>query len=255
MTIKEINELFKNTKDENLEKLCNQFCEDNRTGVQKILASAEGRIKKFEKELLEYEARLALDESFHNKKRILVGIDEVGRGPLAGPVVACAVILPYDVDLFGIKDSKKLSKEQREIFYEKIMEQAISVGIGLVEHDEIDKINILQATFKAMREALLDLKMDYDVIAVDGNLKIEYITCEQHTITKGDDKSVVIAAASIVAKVTRDRIMNKYSEEFPQYDWNSNKGYGSQKHYDAIKEHGITPLHRKSFLTKIVVHW
>ncbi|MEG1637857.1 MAG: ribonuclease HII, partial [Cellulosilyticaceae bacterium] len=175
-------------------------------------------------------------------------VDEVGRGPLAGPVVACAVILPYECDIRGLKDSKKLSEEKREELYDIIYEKALYVGVGMVGPEEIDRINILQATFKAMREALGSIKAAYQIVGVDGDKIIPQVEVTQHAIIKGDDKSAAIAAASVIAKVTRDRMMKEYAVAYPVYDWESNKGYGSNKHYDGIRAYGITELHRKSFL-------
>lgn len=231
-----------------LDKALKAFEEDERTGVKKLCITHRKRYDKQQELIKAWHLRQSFDAYFHEDKKILVGIDEVGRGPLAGPVVAAAVILPDTCHLVGVRDSKKLSEEKREALYELIMAQALGVGIGRVEAQEIDEINILQATFLAMKKALENLQKDYDLILVDGDKIIPSISKEQHAIIKGDDKSAAIAAASIVAKVTRDRLMQAYHNTYPGYDWASNKGYGSQKHYEGIRAYGLTPLHRKSFL-------
>ena len=181
----------------------------------------------------------------------ICGIDEVGRGPLAGPVVAAAVILPKDCDILYINDSKKLSEKKREMLYEEIMEKAVSVGIGMAGPECIDEINILQATYEAMREAISNLKVKPDVLLNDA-VTIPGVDIKQVPIIKGDAKSVSIAAASIVAKVTRDRMMVEYDKEYPGFDLASNKGYGTQKHIDALKMQGPTPIHRRSFIGNFV---
>ena len=175
----------------------------------------------------------------------IAGIDEVGRGPLVGPVVASAVILPETFYLPGINDSKKLSEAKRELFYEKIIEEAIAVGTGVVHNEEIDQINIYEATKKAMITAVAHLSQQPDHLLIDAmelNLPIP-----QLSIIKGDAKSVSIAAASIVAKVTRDRMMKEYAKEYPHYGFEHNMGYGTSVHLDALHVYGVTPWHRRSF--------
>jgi len=188
------------------------------------------------------------DLTFENKypDKIIAGIDEAGRGPWAGPVVAGAVILDIDKIPNGLNDSKKLSKIKREKLYEEII-QSHDYSVGIVDEPVIDEINILQATKLAMKQACLNLKAKADVILVDGNQKIEVegVFCEN--IIKGDSLSLSISAASIVAKVTRDRLMEDLSSKFPQYGWASNSGYGTKQHQEAISSHGITKHHRKSF--------
>lgn len=183
----------------------------------------------------------------------IAGIDEAGRGPLAGPVVACAIILPEDLNIIGINDSKKISEKKRLILYDEIYKSALSVGIGMVTCTVIDEINILKATFEAMRVAVNDLALKPDLCLVDGNLEVPNLNFAQKTIIKGDSKSLSIAAASIIAKVTRDTMMEKYDELYPQYDFKSNKGYGTKKHIEAILEYGTCPIHRTSFLKKISI--
>ena len=183
----------------------------------------------------------------------IAGVDEVGRGPLAGPVAAAAVILDLSSPIDGINDSKKLNAKRRDELYEKIMAGGCAYGVGIVSPDEIDKINILQATFLAMRLALEKLEGLYDIVLVDGNQLISGIDKKlQRTVVGGDGVSANIAAASIVAKVTRDRIMDELHERYPMYDFNGNKGYGTKKHMAAITEYGLSPVHRRSFCSKCV---
>ena len=179
------------------------------------------------------------------------GIDEVGRGPLAGPVVAGAVILPLDCNILYINDSKKLSAKKREELYPIILEEAVSVGIGMVSPQRIDEINILQATYEAMREAIDKLSIKPDILLNDA-VTIPGVSIRQVPIIKGDGKSISIAAASIVAKVTRDKLMEEYDKIMPEYSFASNKGYGTAAHIAALKEHGPTPIHRKSFIRNYV---
>ena len=180
----------------------------------------------------------------------ICGIDEVGRGPLAGPVVAGAVILKPDTEILYLNDSKKLSEKKREALYDEIMEKAAATGIGIVSPARIDEINILQATYEAMRMAVEDLGVRPDLLLNDA-VTIPGITIPQVPIIKGDAKSISIAAASIVAKVTRDRLMVKYDGIYPEYGFASNKGYGSPMHIEAIKKYGLTPIHRKSFIKNL----
>ena len=181
----------------------------------------------------------------------ICGIDEVGRGPLAGPVVASAVILPKDCDILYINDSKKLSEKKREMLYDEIMEKAVAVGIGIVGPELSDEINILQATYEAMREAISKLSVQPDLLLNDA-VKIPGVTLPQVSIIKGDAKSASIGAASIIAKVTRDRMMVEYDSIFPEYGFAANKGYGTAIHIAALKELGPTPIHRRSFISNFV---
>ena len=181
----------------------------------------------------------------------LCGIDEVGRGPLAGPGVACAVILPKDNQILYLNDSKKLSASKREELYDVIMREAVSVGIGMRSPERIDEINILQATYEAMREAVSKLDVMPQVLLNDA-VTIPQITIPQVPIIKGDAKSVSIAAASILAKVTRDHMMVEYDTLFPEYGFAKHKGYGTAAHIAALKEYGPTPIHRRSFIKNFV---
>lgn len=181
----------------------------------------------------------------------ICGIDEVGRGPLAGPVVAGAVILPKNCDILFINDSKKLTEKKREELYDVIMEKAVACGIGMVSPERIDEINILQATYEAMRLAIHNLSVRPTLLLNDA-VTIPEVDIKQVPIIKGDAKSISIGAASIIAKVTRDRLMVQYAEIYPQYGFESNKGYGSKTHTEALKKYGPTPIHRRSFIKKYV---
>ncbi len=224
------------------------YREDDRGGVQKIVTTAEKRLEKYTAELERTES-IKKYEKEYEAFTYICGIDEVGRGPLAGPVVAGAVILPKDCDILYINDSKKLSAAKRDELYDEIMEKAVSVGLGFVGPERIDEINILQATYEAMRQAISKLEPQPDLLlndavtipGVDENII-------QVPIIKGDAKSLSIASASIVAKVIRDRMMVEYAKEYPQYGFDGNKGYGSKAHIDAIKEIGPCPLHRRTFI-------
>jgi len=178
---------------------------------------------------------------------VIAGVDEAGRGPLAGPVVAAAVVFGNDIFIEGVNDSKKVNEKKREYLFDKIISSAVSYGIGIVDNEEIDRINILQASLKAMKIAVSKLSIPPDLILIDGNKSFISET-RTKTVVKGDSKSFAIAAASIIAKVTRDALMVKAAEEFPYYYWQKNKGYPTKKHIEAVLKHGPTPLHRKTFL-------
>jgi len=189
--------------------------------------------------------KIAYEEGY----QLVAGIDEAGRGPLAGPVVAAAVILPPGYLNSEINDSKKLSAAKREELYEIINKEAVAIGMMVVDADIIDRVNILQATLQAMRDAVLELPTSPDFLLIDGNQRVPILT-PQKPIVKGDALSISIAAASIIAKVSRDRIMEMYHRQFPQYNFQQNKGYGTKEHLDAIKQFGICKIHRKSFHVK-----
>ena len=180
----------------------------------------------------------------------ICGIDEAGRGPLAGPVVAGAVVLPKDCRILYVNDSKKLSEKKREMLYDVILNEAVSVGVGIVSPERIDEINILNATYEAMREAINNLTVKPDILLNDA-VTIPGVDIEQVPIIKGDAKSLSIASASIIAKVTRDRLMYHYDELYPEYGFAKHKGYGTKLHTDVLKEIGPCPIHRKTFITKI----
>jgi len=190
----------------------------------------------------------SFDKQFYDMGfRALAGVDEAGRGPWAGPVVASAVILPCNVSLQGLDDSKKLSPKKREEIFEQINRSALAVGVGIVDHEKVDTLNILQATLMAMRQALNSLKIKPDLVLVDGNIRVPGVEYEQRSIVDGDQKSAAIAAASVIAKVTRDRIMLEFAKEFPQYGFENHKGYGTKEHQEALASFGPCRIHRKSF--------
>lgn len=224
--------------------------QDERLGIQKLVEQAKRKLQKLEEErariyqLSEYERQYAA-------YTYICGIDEAGRGPLAGPVAAGAVILPKGCEILYINDSKQLSPKKREELYDKIMEQAIAAGIGLVSPQRIDEINILQATYEAMREAINNLGIIPDILLNDA-VTIPGVSMKQVPIVKGDTKSISIGAASILAKVTRDRLMVQYDREYPGYGFASNKGYGSSEHIAALKRLGPCAIHRKTFITHFV---
>ena len=194
-----------------------------------------------------------IDKEFFNMgKKYVCGIDEAGRGPLAGPVVIASVILPEDSMIEGVNDSKKVTEKRREKLYDQILQEAISYGIGIIDQEEIDKINILQATKKGLTEALKSMNKKPDVILVDALTGIDTLGIPYKSIIKGDATSYSIAAASIVAKVTRDRIMREWDKVYPEYGFERHKGYGTAKHIQAIKEYGVCPIHRRSFTKNFV---
>jgi len=224
---------------------------DKRSGVRELVAKARKRMEALEKERLRTQ-KMKVYEREYAAYGAICGIDEVGRGPLAGPVVAGAVILPADCEILYLNDSKQLSEKKREELYDIIMHDATAVGIGCVSHERIDEINILQATYEAMREAINKLSVKPDILLNDA-VTIPDVDIRQVPIIKGDAKSVSIAAASIVAKVTRDRMMVAYDKQYPEYRFAENKGYGTAVHIDAIKQYGPTPIHRKSFIRNIMI--
>lgn len=250
MRIGEIKALFREAEVSQLDELIARFEEDERAGVVKLCEAAKKRKQAFEEEVKRTFQMKEYERKYENC-RYICGIDEVGRGPLAGPVVAAAVILPKDVDIYYLNDSKQLSEKKREALYDEIMEKAIAVGIGFADEKCIDEINILQADYVAMRDAIKQLGVTPDVLLNDA-VTIPEVDIEQVPIIKGDAKSVSIAAASIVAKVTRDRFMVEMDEKYPGYDFAKNKGYGSANHITRIKEVGPCPIHRRSFIKNFV---
>lgn len=194
----------------------------------------------------EYEARAA-----ENGYTAVCGVDEAGRGPLAGPVCAAAVILPQGLVIEGLNDSKKLSEKKREMLYDKVTENALAWSVAFASEAEIDEINILQATFLAMKRAVKGLNVKADYALIDGN-RMPPLDINGETVIKGDSLSMSIAAASIIAKVTRDRLMLEIDKEYPQYLFSQHKGYGTALHYEMLEKHGISPVHRRSFLKKIL---
>ncbi len=214
----------------------------------------EEKRRKQEEKLARERARLEVMRTYEREYQgygAVCGIDEVGRGPLAGPVVAGAVILPSDCEILWVNDSKQLSPKKREALYDEIMEKAAATGIGMVSPSRIDEINILKATYEAMRMAVENLGVRPDVLLNDA-VTIPDVDIFQVPIIKGDEKSVSVAAASIIAKVTRDRLMEEYDKVIPGYDFASNKGYGTKAHIAGLREHGPSPIHRMTFIGKYV---
>lgn len=206
-----------------------------------------------EKELERLTNLKEIEEKLHSQGiEYICGIDEAGRGPLAGPVVVAAVIMPKDSMIEGVNDSKKVSEKKREVLYKKITEEAIAWGVGIIDQKEIDRINILNATKEGLTQAVVSLEQRPDMIVVDALTGIDTLGIPYTSIIKGDAKCYSIAAASIIAKVTRDRIMRQWDEIYPQYGFEKHKGYGTAMHIAAIKEHGICPLHRLSFVKNII---
>ena len=206
--------------------------------------------EKLEKELARLKSMSVYEEQYASCSYIC-GIDEVGRGPLAGPVVAGAVILPKDHTILYLNDSKKLSEKKRELLYDEIMEHAVATGIGMVGPARIDEINILQATYEAMRMAIENLQVKPDVLLNDA-VTIPEVEIPQVPIIKGDAKSISIAAASIIAKVTRDRLMKEYDQVIPGYDFAGNKGYGTKAHLEGLRRLGPSPIHRRTFIRNYI---
>ncbi len=245
-TIGEIKKILAGAEITELAEVMKQFEADERAGVQTELKKAAVRIRKYEAELQRTYA-ISEYERKYSDYTYICGIDEVGRGPLAGPVVAGAVILPKDCDILYINDSKQLSEKKREELYDIIMGKAVAAAVGYASVERIDEINILQATFEAMREAISKLPVSPDILLNDA-VTIPQVDIRQVPIIKGDAKSISIGAASIIAKVTRDRLMTEYDHIFPEYGFASNKGYGSAAHIEAIKRIGPCPIHRRSFI-------
>lgn len=227
-----------------------KYSEDERSSVKALVKKAQKTLSDYAAEI-ERTKQMKIYEEKYSDYEFICGIDEVGRGPLAGPVVAGAVILPKDCDILYLNDSKKLSEKKREELYDIIMEKAVAVGLGYNSPERIDEINILNATYEAMRMAVGELKVTPTLLLNDA-VTIPGLSQRQVPIIKGDAKSISIAAASIVAKVTRDRLMVEYDKVYPEYGFASNKGYGAQMHIDALKKYGPTPIHRRSFIGHFV---
>ncbi len=233
-----------------MDEFINEYKSDERPGVQALVEKAGKKLEKYIAELARIEGMKEYERKYADFK-LICGIDEVGRGPLAGPVVAGAVILPKDSCILYVNDSKKLSEKKREELYDIIMREAVSVGLGCIDNERIDEINILQATYEAMRQAISKLDRQPDLLLNDA-VTIPGVAIKQVPIIKGDAKSISIASASIVAKVTRDRLMVEYDKKYPEYDFASNKGYGSAGHIEAIKKYGPTPIHRRTFIGNFI---
>lgn len=250
-SIKEIKLLLEQTEKEQWHALFSQYRTDERAGVQKLIASYEKKLAKFHKEQERLEKMLEFERKYGDTFSCICGIDEAGRGPFAGPVVAGAVILPVGLKIEGLNDSKQVSPKRREELYDIIMDQAVSVGVGMASPGRIDEINILQATYEAMKHAVEDLDVVPDLLLNDA-VTIPQIPIRQVGIIKGDGRSLSIAAASIIAKVTRDRMMVDYDEIYPEYGFAKNKGYGSKEHIEALKKYGPCSIHRSTFIHNYV---
>lgn len=251
MKIGEIRDLLQAAEDQMLPDFIARFESDERSGVRQLVQRAQKRLDALEKERERLMAMHQYEEQYKDCQAIC-GIDEAGRGPLAGPVVAAAVILLKDCEILYLNDSKQLSAKKRELLYDEIMEKAVSVGVGYATPQRIDEINILQATYEAMRQAVNKLSVCPDILLNDA-VRIPGLSMQQVPIVKGDAKSVSIAAASIIAKVTRDRLMMEYDKAMPQYHFAANKGYGSAEHIEALAVYGASPIHRRSFITHFKV--
>ena len=249
-SISAIREIFAAASETELPALYLEYEEDSRAGVQNLIQKYQKQEEALKKER-ERTEQMKIYEHKYEDLGWICGIDEVGRGPLAGPVVAGAVILPRDSKILHVNDSKQLTAKKRDELYDVIMREAVAVGIGYASPARIDEINILQATYEAMREAISKLSVKPDVLLNDA-VKIPQVDIRQVPIIKGDAKSVSIAAASIIAKVTRDRLMEEYDKVLPGYGFASNKGYGSAEHIAALKEIGPSPIHRQSFIGHFV---
>ena len=247
---KAIKELFDNTNVNELNELIDRYKNDSRKGVSDCIIKAQNKIEKYNKELLRIK-EMKIYENKYCDYSYIAGIDEVGRGPLAGPVVACCVILPKDCDILYINDSKKLSAKMRQTLAQEIKEKAIAYSIGVASPERIDEINILQATYEAMQSAVKSMKVTPDLLLNDAVI-IPGLPQKQVKIIHGDAKSISIAAASIVAKVYRDEMMEEYHKVFPEYNFDSNKGYGSAAHIEAIKKYGPCPIHRNTFIKNLL---
>lgn len=247
----EIKRILQAATIEELPEFVKEYSADEREGVRKLAETAAKRLAALERERQRIETLRVYEEQY-GACDYICGIDEVGRGPLAGPVVAGAVVLPKGCRILYINDSKQLSEKKREELYDVITREALCWAVGYASPERIDRINILQATYEAMREAVGNLHPEPDILLNDA-VTIPGISIPQVPIIKGDAKSISIGAASILAKVTRDRMMQKYDEIYPEYGFSGNKGYGSQGHMEALRRYGPTPIHRKSFLKNIVM--
>lgn len=250
-SISEIRAQLQATAEDELSAFIAEYETDDRGGVQGLVETARRRIAALERERARTEALKAYEKKYGDQYQLICGIDEVGRGPLAGPVMAGAVILPRDTEILYLNDSKQLTEKKREELYEVIAEKAVACAVGSASPQRIDEINILQATYEAMREAIGKLVPAPDLLLNDA-VRIPLVEIPQIPIIKGDAKSVSIAAASIYAKVTRDRLMMKYEEQYPGYGFASNKGYGSREHIEALRRLGPTPIHRQSFIGNFI---
>lgn len=249
-SIAQIRQEFEQAQERDWDTLIEKYTPDARIGVRGIVKKYEKKKETLKKERLRLEAMRRFEHEYEYLGYVC-GIDEAGRGPLAGPVVAGAVILPRDCEILWLNDSKQLTGKKREELYDRIMDQAVAAAVGMAYPERIDEINILQATYEAMREAISRLSVRPQVLLNDA-VRIPGTEIMQVPIIKGDAKSVSIAAASIIAKVTRDRLMCEYDKVMPQYGFAGHKGYGSAAHIEAIRKYGPSPIHRQSFLKNLL---
>ncbi len=249
-SIRVIKSKFNNLTNGEYESFIEEYSGDDRRGVIQLVEKAGSMIQKYNAEIERTERMLSYEKQY-SSYCFICGIDEAGRGPLAGPVVAGAVILPKDEKILYLNDSKQLSATKRDELYDIIMERSVAAAVGISDHNRIDEINILQATYEAMRSAIMKLQEKPDILLNDA-VTIPQVSIPQVPIIKGDAKSCSIAAASIIAKVTRDRIMEEMDTKYPGYGFAKNKGYGSADHIKAIKELGPCPIHRRSFIGNFV---
>ena len=249
-SISEIKNEFMQADEQALEELYEKYAEDTRSGVIGLIATYKKKSQKLQAEYDRLDAMMAYERQYE-ASGFICGIDEAGRGPLAGPVVAGAVILPKGCRILYLNDSKKLTEKRREELFDEIKEKAVCWGVGIVSPARIDEINILQATYEAMRDAVSQLDPAPNLLLNDA-VTIPQVNIPQVPIIKGDAKSLSIAAASVLAKVTRDRLMREYDKVMPEYGFSSHKGYGSAAHIEALKKYGPSLIHRKSFIGNFV---
>lgn len=247
----EIKRILQAASVEKLPEFIEVYASDGRQGVRRLVETAQKRLAALEKERARIETMRHYEEQYA-QYGLICGVDEAGRGPLAGPVTAGAVILPRGCRILYLNDSKQLSEKKREELYDVITREAVSWAVECVSPERIDEINILQATYEAMRRAIGRLQPAPEILLNDA-VRIPEIRIPQVPIIKGDAKSITIAAASILAKVTRDRIMREYDRQYPGYGFAENKGYGSRGHIEALQKYGPTPIHRRSFIHSFVV--
>ena len=250
LSVAEAKELLQSAGEKELPELIRRLEQEEKAGVRKVAEQAVKKMEAFRRER-DRMAGLWKYERAHPECHAICGVDEAGRGPWVGPVVAGAVIFPKDCDILYINDSKKLSEKKREELYSVILEKAVAWGVGIVSPQRIDEINILQATYEAMRDAIRSLDPQPDLLLNDA-VKIPGISVLQIPIVKGDAQSASIGAASILAKVTRDRIMREYDSQYPEFHFAENKGYGTAAHIEALRRLGPTPIHRRSFIKNYI---
>lgn len=250
-SISEIKEEFEKIAVQKRCQLYEEYADDSRKGVQNLIKKYQKADEALAAEMKRLEQMKEFEKKYEKEYSFICGIDEAGRGPLAGPVVAGACILPKDAQILYLNDSKKLSAARRESLYDEICEKALAYSVGIISPQRIDEINILQATYEAMQQAVSKLSLEPDLLLVDA-VTIPKVSMKQVGIIKGDAKSVSIAAASILAKVTRDRMMTEFDAVYPEYGFAKHKGYGSAAHIQAIKEYGPSLIHRNSFIKNFV---